>query len=159
METFLAFTLFGSVIAFYVFFVLFFIVLIASDLNETGMIATIALLTFLGFNYFWGNLPLGEIFTFLNVGIYIVVGFFYALLKTHFKGKQLEQEDKVYYDLKSAVFRWWAFFPISIINWIFGSFLMDVYDWVYSKCSTIFERVFNMPTDEEKEKSRRARNF
>jgi len=143
METLLGFTLFGSVIAFYISLVVLFFILIFSEFEESGTTATIAFLSFLAFNYFWGNLPLFEIFTLRNIGVYVSIGFIFAIIRTYFKGRELDKEDKKRFDLKEAIFRWWFLFPISAINWIFGKLLKDFYNFIYSKFQKLFEFIFN----------------
>lgn len=143
METLLGLSLFGSVFAFYAVLVVLLIIFFSAEFSESGIIAASSFGCFLLLNYFWGNLPLFEIFTFKNIAIYIIAGFIFAIIRTYFKGRELKGDDKKYFDLKSAIFRWWFLFPVSAINWILGKLLKDLYDFVYSKIEKFFNSIFN----------------
>ena len=141
------YTLFGSVSLFFVFFGLLIFALILADLNENGYYATVSFAIFIGLIYFWGEIVVLSIFTVKNVLMYVFVGFLFSLVRTYFKGKELNKKDKSYketFRLKDNVFRWWFLFPISAINWIFGHLLRDLYNWVYSKVEKIYVAIFNM---------------
>lgn len=144
METLLNFTLFGSAITFFIALVFLFFILIYVEANEKGPIGIIAFLCFLGFNYLGGNVSIFEIFTLKNIGLYISIGFVFAIVRTYFKGRELKGR---YFDLKSSVFRWWFLFPISAINWVFGKLLRDFYSFIYSKFQKFFEFIFHMHHD------------
>lgn len=143
METLLNFTLFGSVIAFYISLIILFFLFIFSEREESLKVAIGAFLIFSMLNYFWGNLPLLEILTVKNIGIYISIGFIFAIIRTYFKGRELNEKDRKRFNLKEAIFRWWFLFPISSINWIFSKILKDFYNFIYSKFQKFFEFVFN----------------
>lgn len=144
MENIIPFTLFGSGIAFGLLVGLLFIVLIVSDLNETGEIAFVAFVVAVGLNYFWGTFPFFSVaISVRNILIYIFIGFIFSLVRTYFKGKKLSPDAKKYFNLKHHVFRWWFLFPISAITWIFGDLLKDLYDLLYYKISRVYESIFN----------------
>ena len=114
METLIPFTLFGSGILFGVVLVLLFITLITLDLKSDGWSATLAVCLFVGLNHFWGTFDIWSIITFWNVFLYLLIGFFFSVLRTYAKGRELSKYDerwKVYYKkdfkLKEHVFRWW----------------------------------------------------
>lgn len=148
MESLITFTLFGSGIAFGIILIALFLAFIASDLSETGEYAVVATLIFIGLNYFWGDFPLLSILTLKNILLYIFSGFIFSLIRTYFKGKELTESEKKYFKLKDHVFRWWLLFPISAINWIFGRLLKDLYNWIYSKISKVYEKLFNINSKE-----------
>jgi hypothetical protein len=144
MENLIPFTLFGSGIAFGIMLVSLFIVLISSDINESGALGFIAILIAAGLNYFWGTFPILSIISFRNLSIYFFLGFIFSLIRTYFKGKELKNStNKQYFNLKEHVFRWWFLFPFSLINWVFGHLLKDLYNWIYSKTSSIYLSLFN----------------
>ena len=144
MDNLIPFTIFGSGIAFGIVLVILFVAFILSDLEEKGTIAAVAALIFIAINYLWGTFPILSFLTFKNVFIYLLVGFIFSLIRTLFKGRELTPEQKKRYNLKSSVFRWWFLFPFSAINWIFGSLLKDLYNWVYSKISKVYDYIFNL---------------
>lgn len=143
MEQILNLTLFGSFAGFCISLILLFVILIISELESFGFLAFFSFLCFVIFNYYFGNLPLFEIITLRNIGVYTSVGFIFAIIRTYFKGRELEKEDKKYFKLKDAIFMWWFLFPISAINWIFGRLLKDLYNFIYIKFQKFFEYVFN----------------
>lgn len=161
MEALLAFTIFGSVVWFYIILTIVLIALIASDIQEEWLAPLVIVGAFILINYFWGNIPIGKYLTWSNVGIYIGVGFIFSLIRTFFKGKELKreyeslqtllsnpyeqslQEYKSEFALKANVFRWWFMFPISIITWLFGSVFKDIWNYVYSKLATVYTKILN----------------
>lgn len=150
MEIFV-FSLFGSTVLFYAFLLILLFILFGAELNDSGVAAFLAFTVFVILNYFWGTAPILSLFTFKNVGIYITIGFAFSMLRTYFKGRELGDEQKQYFNLKSAVFRWWFMWPISLLNWIFGKLLSDLFDWIYSKISSVFEYLFDRPKEETAE--------
>ena len=144
MENLIPFTIFGSGIVFGILMLVLIIIMFVADLKEIGTMATVAVLIFLGINYFWGNFPVMTYLTWRNVLIYLFLGFIFSLVRTILKGRELTPEEKKHYDLRWAVFRWWFLFPISAINWILGRFLKDVFDWIYDKIEHIYTYLFNL---------------
>jgi heme/copper-type cytochrome/quinol oxidase subunit 2 len=143
MENLISFTLFGSVVAFGIMAVLLFIVFIWADSVEDGEIGFVALLIAIGLNYFWGTLNPLTIISIRNVSIYLFLGFLFSLVRTYFKGKKLNADEKKYFDLKEHVFRWWLMFPICLITWVCRDLFSDFYDFVYSKMSKVYLSIFN----------------
>ncbi len=146
MENLIPFYIAGSFIAFAVTFAILFIVIICSDLAESGSFATVAIGAFLGIMYFWGDPTFFEIFTWRNVGIYLFAGKVFALVRTYFKGNELNKEEKknyIQYDLRDNYLRWWFLFPISAINWVFGRLLRDLGLFVFSKMEKVIIAIFN----------------
>lgn len=139
---FLTFTLFGSTVVLAIAFIVTLIVFLASDLTENGTLATVTFVVFIGLNYFWGNLPLKEIFTVYNILMYAFVGFIFAMIRTYFKGRELDEHDKRHFDLRDNVLRWWFLFPISLITWVFGDLLSNFYSLMYDKTEIVFRRLF-----------------
>lgn len=153
--------LFGSGISFGIAAAILFIAFILSDIYENGYSATISLLVFIGLNYFFGNLLWLSVFTWMNVGAYLFIGFLFSLVRTYFKGKEFNVEDKDgagagnirYYnskrenkkdfELKDNVFRWWFLFPISALTWIFGHLFVDLWNFLYSKVEKMYDWLFD----------------
>lgn len=144
MESLLGLTLFGSGLYFLLSVVLFLVLLIVSDVIEVGLLASFVTVVFLSVNYKAGNLPLSEILTVYNILLYIFIGFIFALVRTYFKGKELKEKQKEYFELKEHVFRWWFLFPISAINWIFGKLMKDLWNFTYNKFEKLFTKIFNL---------------
>jgi len=144
MTNLINFTLFGSGIAFGIMLLLFIILLFVSDSNENGYIALFSLIVIIGLNYFWGTFPLNSLFNLRNILIYIFLGFIYSIIRTYFKGKELNNKQKESFNLKEHVFRWWFLFPICFINWLFGSLLKDLFNKVYNKLSSVYNSIFNL---------------
>lgn len=137
-------TLFGSGIALGIVLLLLFISLIAADLSESGWFAAVCISVVVILNAFWGTIPILDILTLKNILLYLIIGFIFSMVRTYFKGKELSKDDKKHYDLKSSVFRWWFLFPISLINWVFGDLLKDLFNWIYSKIESIYLKLFNV---------------
>ena len=145
----MCYTLFGSVGLFFTFLGFLVVALILADLSENGYYATISFAIFMGLVYFWGEESqyVFSIFTLKNILMYVFTGFLFSLIRTYFKGKELNKKSKGYketFELKDNVFRWWFLFPISAINWIFGHLLRDLYNWIYSKVEKVYVAIFNM---------------
>ena len=154
-------TLFGSGIAFGILVVLFFISLIISDISKDGTIAFVATLIFLGLNYFWGAVPTNNLFTWENVGIYLLIGFIYSLIRTYFKRREFNRieemlkqpsRDRLYFNIKDHVFRWWFLWPVSLFVWILSDILKDVYDFVYECVSSVYTTILGESKYKEIEK-------
>lgn len=143
MENLIPFTLFGSGIAFGIMLVALFIIFIFSDIEESGVFAFVSFLIAIGLNYFWGTFPILNVISFRNISIYLFLGFIFSLIRTYFKGKKLTVDQKKYFELKEHVFRWWLMFPICLITWVFGYLLKDLYNFVYSKLSKVYQSIFN----------------
>ncbi len=149
MDNLLSFTLFGSGILFGILLLLLFITAIVSDINEDGSWATVAVIIFILLNHFWGTFPLSSIFTYKTILLYLIIGFIFSLLRTYFKGKKLSANDKRFFHLKDHVFRWWLMWPISLIRWVIGDLLVDVYDYVYDLLENMYMSVFNAGSKDE----------
>lgn len=143
MENLLYYTLFGNAIVFAIVVVVFFIALILSDQEESGWIATILFIIFFGSIHFWSTFPITSYVTFKNVGMYLFIGFIYSIVRTYFKGKELNEKEKERFDLRDHIFRWWLLFPICAVNWVFGRLLADLFNWVYRYINKLYYCVFN----------------
>lgn len=144
MEDLIPFTLFGSGIAFGIALMVVFILLVIGDLNESGWFASLIMFIALVVNYFWGTFPTFEFITLKNVGMYLFLGFLFSIVRTYFKGKELDEDSKKYFNLKEHVFRWWFLFPIALLNWVFGTILKDLYNLLYGKLELLYVKLFNM---------------
>jgi hypothetical protein len=147
MEQLINFTIFGSGFAFALIVIAWFITLVYSEVDESGGFAVVSTILFLAFNYFWGNFNALKYLTFRDVGIYLLLGLTFALIRTYFKGKELKKlnnaQVKENYNLKGNVFRWWFLFPVSLITWVVSDLFSDLWDLLYKKIGTIFVKIFN----------------
>jgi hypothetical protein len=98
---------------------------------------------FLALNNWWGTIDLTAILTLKNSFLYVVIGFLFSIVRTYFKGRELTKREKLDFQLKEHVFRWYFLFPICALNWIFGSLLKQVFDWFYAKIETFYQKLFN----------------
>lgn len=144
MENIIPFTLFGSGIFFGIMILALLIIFIISEVEENGFLAFGFLIVALILNHFWGTFLILSILSIKNILIYLLIGFFFSLIRTYFKGKKIKKEDKILFDLKDHVFRWWLMFPISMLTWIFGDLLKDLYNFIYSKIGKLYEKIFNL---------------
>ena len=146
MENLFYFTLFGNNIAFFIVTVVLWVTLVISDENEDGLTAFIAVVIFLGLNYFWGTLPLSSIFSLRNVLIYLFLGFIFSIIRTYAKGVKFRDNPnyKKNYDLKDHVFRWWLLAPVCLVNWMFKDLLKDLFNWVYKRLEKFYIKIFNL---------------
>jgi hypothetical protein len=120
------------------------ILLLFFEHYETGWANTIILGVVLFLLYKWSNIPLSEIFTLTNCLIYFVIGFLYSLLKTYITGKKLGEYDKKHFKLSEHVFRWWGYWPFSLVNLILGDLLVRVWNFSYKRLENIYVKLFNM---------------
>lgn len=143
MENLIPFTVFGSAIGFGIMIAIYLIVLFISDWEESGTFATVITGVLVGVIYFWGDTAFFEIFNWKNIAMYLLVGKVFALVRTYFKGKELDAFQKKSFNLRDNYLRWWFLFPFSAINWILGRLLKDFGTFIYSKMSGVIEKIFN----------------
>lgn len=144
MENMIPFALFGSGIAFGITMIILLIILLITDVKESGWMALLIIIAAIWINYMWGTFPVEKLWNIKLIGIYLLIGLMFSIIRTYFKGREVDKEDKKYFDLKGNVFRWWFLFPISAINWIFGKLLKDLYNLLYSKIGGFYEQIFNL---------------
>lgn len=60
-------------------------------------------------------------------------------------------DEKKYFRLKHHVFRWWFLFPISMITWLIGDVIKDIYSWIYQKVERFYDYLFNVSIPESSE--------
>ena len=159
------FTVFGSVAWFLILVAALIVALFASEYHEEGGIGFVAVVVFVIITSVWGTVPLRDLVTIPSVVGYLVVGFLYSLARTYAKGKELGRKatkdygnystdydvtieafikrKKLDFELKSHVFRWWLMFPISMIHWVFGTLLKDVFSGVYARVEFLYEKLLN----------------
>lgn len=155
--------LFGSLGWFIAGCVALFITFLLAEAFENGYTAAVATLVFLAANYVWGNFTWLSVFTVPSVVGYLLIGFVFSIIRTYFKGKEFniqktpiperDKKDylvnkhgksKEYFELKEHVFRWIFLWPASLLVWIFGSILFDLWDFLYAKISKMYEYIFNL---------------
>jgi len=157
-----AFTLFGSVLVFWLTTIVLLVIFEISDIYENGYVATFALSIFIFATWRWSDFNVFSYITLWNVSTYLVTGFIYAGIKSLFYGRQIGKtmsdgdSDNYYHKdykwtkksllkkLKSNVSRWWLLWPVSLINWILSDLVKDVYNWVYDKIRGFFIYLFEL---------------
>ena len=142
LELLQSFTLFGSVIGFYI-AVLFLIgLLFYSDIEEEGYGAFFSFLIFCGVTYFWSNFNILSYFSWGLVGSYLGIGLLYSFIKTYFYARKNGEKGRKY--IKENVFRWWFLWPVSLINWILSDIIKDLYNFLYNRLSDLYNEIFNL---------------
>ena len=160
------FTVFGSAVWFLVLVAALIVTLFISEYQEEGGVGFVAVVVFVIVSSVWGTVPLMDLVTIPSVVGYLLIGFLYSLARTYFKGKELTEDAMEVYDnrgslhedetiedyikrqksrfeLKEHVFRWWLMFPISMLHWLFGTLLKDVFTGVYSKIEFLYDKLLN----------------
>lgn len=150
-----ALTLFGGTIWMIVVATIFLIAIFWSDYSENGFAITFSFGAILALFYFWGSAPLWEVFPLFSwkfLALYFSIGIGYAVMKTflyfkkkaknRFSGKTQEEIwSDTKYDLKGNVFRWWFAWPVSLIVWIVGDLVADVFSAIWTRIKGVFEKV------------------
>lgn len=166
VEFVLGFTLFGSVVAFWLVTVIMILLLFSYDLDENGWPALASFGVFCVLTYFWSEFNILTYATLKNVLIYIGIGFIYAMIRTiifakskkgdFYTGEEAYRKNREYKlgKLKGNVRRWWFLFPVSLLNWIFSDLIGDIKDFLVNSSEKIFLGIFNkILPEEEKEKN------
>lgn len=143
MSDFLTFTLFGSNLLFAAAIAIIIIAIIFSQAKEQGWYALVAVASGLLINQFWGDFPIAEYISWPKIGLYIVVGFVYSVIRTWAKGKKLSAEEKKTFKLQDHVYRWWLMWPTSLLVWSLKDLIKSIYDLIYAKLSKMYEKIFN----------------
>ena len=167
METLLALTLFGSVIGVWAAMLLFIVICFIADANESGYAATVALVILGIMLYIWSDVKaILALFSIASVVGYFLIGLGFSVFRTFFAGRKLGKEIKDKptvsrgnqgeYDTKERarkeflnemqgnVFRWWFMWPISLISWVATDFIVDAWDYLYSKVSKFYNYVLDL---------------
>jgi hypothetical protein len=167
----IAFTLFGNAFIFLGALLALIVFLFIADVEENGFYATAVTIIFIGLNQFKGDFHIQDYINWWDIGLYLVIGLGFALMRTFFKGRELTKEytndynyynradltgddaetieeyitnNKSNFDLKEHVFRWWLLFPISGLVWLFGTVFKDTWNLVYDKIGGVFNRILNL---------------
>lgn len=150
MEQLLTYTLFGSVWVLGIIALAFIIGLFFLEHYGKPISTIFAIALFIGLLYFKGNVPLDKVFSLTYLGCYLGVGLLFAILRTFIKGRQLKsKKEKDAFQLKYHVFNWWFIWPISLLKWIFGDLVGDLYNMLYGFVEKIFMKIFYYNTEEE----------
>ena len=96
MEEYIAFSFFGSAIWFGLIVLALLGSFIWAEVEENGFGAAISLGVVLIINHFWGNFPVMEYISWAKIGIYIGIGFAFAIIRTFFKGRHLKGKHEEY---------------------------------------------------------------
>jgi hypothetical protein len=107
LELLQSFTLFGSIIWFYVSVLALIWLLFYSDIEEQGFGAFFSFLIFIVVTYFWGNFNILSYFSWGLIGSYLGIGLLYSFIKTYFFARKNGEKGRRY--IKENVFRWWLF--------------------------------------------------
>ncbi len=142
----LAFTLFGSIVWFYIITIIVLIGLFLVENEESGWLGFIISVGYITLDYYTDkNFDLKMIFSWQNVLIYLFLGIVFSLIRTYFKGKELTEDEKKRFELKEHVFRWIFMFPISLLNWlVFRVLFKDIFNYLYKKAESTYTKLFNM---------------
>ncbi len=142
----LAFTLFGSIVWFYITTIIVLIGLFLVENEESGWLGFIISVGYITLDYYTDkNFDLKMIFSWQNVLIYLFLGIVFSLIRTYFKGKELTEDEKKRFELKEHVFRWIFMFPISLLNWlVFRVLFKDIFNYLYKKAESTYTKLFNM---------------
>lgn len=142
----LTYTLFGSMVWFYIISIIILIGLFVVEYEESGWLGFIIFVGYIILDHLSDkNYDLKLIFTWQNVLIYLFLGVVFSLIRTYFKGKELLEDEKKRFELKEHVFRWIFMFPISLLNWlVFRVLFKDVFNYLYKKAESIYTKLFNM---------------
>ena len=163
MNELLSFTLFGSVIAFWVVLLLFIIAVFASEHEKEGRLAFASLIIISGLYYFKSNFDLTNLIDYQAITIYLIIGFLFALFRCYFyarkeKNRILKKyaeytdieshldsnKEETLNDLKGNVFRWWFMWPASFLYWVFSDLLSDLYQVIYDKVAFLFKKIIDI---------------
>ena len=171
MSAFLEFTLFGSVIWFWIISIIFIISLFISEIYEEGFSATLSFIIFCVLVQFWGNISIFSYFNIKLISLYIILGFIYSLIRVYFKGIEFNNlidkakfkdskingplstpnfyencaiKDKANFKLKEHIFRWWGLWVISLTVWIFSDLFKNLWNFIYSRLEKFYLKVFNV---------------
>jgi hypothetical protein len=152
METlslfFTEFVLAGSFLLFWFVTFIFIGALLVSE--EESSWRTCVIISIIAVIIYWKftNVPLGTIFTPMNVFLYLAIGFSFALLRTYIYGKNSKGSRIGKSSLEEKIAIWWFFFPISLISWTFSELIFSAYKAIYSKVSALFDRIYSMGNNE-----------
>jgi hypothetical protein len=169
MGALLALTLFGSAIYFWMAVIMFVIICFIADAHENGFAAFGFLIVFSICFYIWSDVKaILALFTIASVTGYLLVGLGFSMFRTFFAGRKLGKKIK---DLPSAeiekdgytksgtkerakqnfleemqgnVFRWWFMWPISLLSWVATDFIVEAWEYSYSKISGLYNYILEL---------------
>lgn len=96
-------------------------------------------------NYFWLEIPYPEeYFNWKVLLMYLFMGFLHSLIRTWDLSRKLTVEQKKYVNLKSKVFRWIFFWPVSTIVWICRDWFSSIWDFIYKHLSFLYTKILNL---------------
>jgi hypothetical protein len=122
---------------------IFLISLFIADYNDSFGSLIVCTAIFVAVNYQWGSLDLAKFLDFKYISGYLLVGILFSFLRTWLLGKKLTEQEKKYLSLKSKVFRWIFFWPISLPNWIFSDVINQMWHFFYSKMEKLYLAFLN----------------
>ena len=122
-----------------------FVLSLIAEYEEHGGITLLGVICFTIVNHFWGNFDY-SIFTWKNLGIYLAIGFVYAVYRSYLMGKS----GKSISYLKSNVMRWWFVWVVSLVFYIFSDLLGDIYNYLYKFTSSTFEYFYKLGQKQNK---------
>ncbi len=161
MDTLLEFTLFGATVWLVLVTLTILTLLFVSESYNQGFVATAVFIIYVGLLYKWGStghIDISGMLTWLNLLYYLIIGFLFALLRTYLYGvkekrKYKKESNYAYNDnlkkfkdslltsLQGKVSRWWFMWPISALHYMFGTWLRDIWDWIWKHVSNMFKNL------------------
>lgn len=132
----------GGTVWFVTFLIIVAICCFVALLEEQLIWASVPIMIFSLTNLFWGSPKFWEYVNFTTVSQYLVIGFIYSLIRTFFKGKELEEYQKKSFDLKGNAFLWWMLWVFDLIRWVLGKLIWNIYDWFYKWFHKMYEAIF-----------------
>jgi len=168
LETFLSIAVFGSFIWWLIITTVLLIFLFTSEIEGNNIIPFFSIILYFVILYFWSNKDIDILFNWINIISYIGIGLLYAIIKTYFLGNKVKKDIKKYLSeekswikndddakkyknntindfktgLKDNIFRWWLFWPISLIVWLFKDLIKDIWNFIYKYTHKLFEKIF-----------------
>ena len=142
----LSFAIFGSWVWAAIFAGILLILLFTSEALEQGFIALVSFVVFLLINHFWGNIPVFSYLTWVNIGVYLGLGFVFSIFRVFFYGrKQAKTNSKPNLaNLGGNVCRWWFLWPVSALVWILSYLAKTLWDFIYQLLGHGFEYILEL---------------
>lgn len=161
----LEYTIFNSVLLFYLFSLFLLIILFFTEVSRSYGIMIAAVIGYSALIYFDSNIDYKNIFKVQYIPIYIGIGIIWSFYKTYLFGKKRSsainkiEAIKGYnknYEIKNSkdklrdlVVHWIVLWPLSLLRYIFSSLFKDLYNWIYKKVSFIYNKIFDYALKKE----------
>lgn len=154
--------LFNSSILTYIVIFAVIIGCILFDLSESSWGIFVTTTLFVVVVHFWSNYNIIDKITtkdfLLYCIIYFVIGFIYSVIRTYTTNKELllkdEKSKKEYpnyytsekdkFNLRDHVYRWIFWWWVSLITWVIGKGIKQLFNIAYKKVEKFYTWVFNL---------------